>query len=318
MTEQSRTTRSRYSARRPAIAAFVLTVCLIPTSEGRALSATMPAEPIAALLQSPNQEDIASLRRELEGRPDWADGWLRLGTAFFARKDFDEALKALRRHLLLRPESAEAWALIGLSEYRSRDYDRALQSFGKVLTLGLSSHPESLFECRLHTAFLLTRSQRYTEGLMLLFDLAYQRPEDPRIVTGLGLAALQFPYLPDEIPSDRNEMVEMAGEAYSSLADFRLPESRDAYARLIARFPEAASLPSANPDQLLSGGSEGFPPTFAQEFVSAGEARLGNDDLVIGVVVDGKARAYPVNFMNGPLHEVVNDRVGDREIAATW
>src|SRR5262249_10105432 len=39
-------------------------------------------------------------------------------------------------------------------------------------------------------------------------------------------------------------------------------------------------------------------------------------DLVLGLVVHGQARAYPVNLLS--LHEVVNDVVGEEPVAGTW
>ena len=54
--------------------------------------------------------------------------------------------------------------------------------------------------------------------------------------------------------------------------------------------------------------------------VSADEANelLGPAELVLGVVVDGKARAYPINMLTGPSREIINDTLGGRAIAATW
>ena len=43
---------------------------------------------------------------------------------------------------------------------------------------------------------------------------------------------------------------------------------------------------------------------------------LVSGDRVIGVVVNGRARAYPIRFMN--WHEVVNDTLGARPIAVTY
>lgn len=54
------------------------------------------------------------------------------------------------------------------------------------------------------------------------------------------------------------------------------------------------------------------------EHVPAAEAALGDSDLVMGVVINGEARAYPVNYMNGPKNEVVNDTLGGQAIASTW
>ena len=54
------------------------------------------------------------------------------------------------------------------------------------------------------------------------------------------------------------------------------------------------------------------------EIVAASEAEIGDDDIVMGVVINGQARAYPVNYMNGPNNEVVNDELGGELIAPSW
>ena len=41
-------------------------------------------------------------------------------------------------------------------------------------------------------------------------------------------------------------------------------------------------------------------------------------ELVLGVVVNGEARAYPINMLTGPTREIINDTLGGRDIAATW
>lgn len=41
-------------------------------------------------------------------------------------------------------------------------------------------------------------------------------------------------------------------------------------------------------------------------------------ELVLGVVVNGEARAYPINQLTNPSREIINDTLGDRSIAATW
>lgn len=56
------------------------------------------------------------------------------------------------------------------------------------------------------------------------------------------------------------------------------------------------------------------------QVVSAGEAAtvLDDDELVLAVVIDGAARAYPINVMTGPTREIFNDTLGGRSITATW
>jgi len=52
------------------------------------------------------------------------------------------------------------------------------------------------------------------------------------------------------------------------------------------------------------------------EFVSADEAQIAADAWVLGVEIDGQARAYSLNLLN--RHEVVNDQIGERSFAAVW
>lgn len=43
---------------------------------------------------------------------------------------------------------------------------------------------------------------------------------------------------------------------------------------------------------------------------------LVSDDMVIGVEIEGHARAYPLSILN--VHEVINDRINDIPLAITW
>ena len=52
------------------------------------------------------------------------------------------------------------------------------------------------------------------------------------------------------------------------------------------------------------------------QFVSTSEANIADDSWVLGVVIDGQARAYSLNLLNS--HEVVNDRIGNIAFAAVW
>ena len=53
---------------------------------------------------------------------------------------------------------------------------------------------------------------------------------------------------------------------------------------------------------------------------SAAEAgnQVRDDELVLGVAINGEARAYPINMLTNPTREIINDTVGGRAIAATW
>lgn len=81
-----------------------------------------------------------------------------------------------------------------------------------------------------------------------------------------------------------------------------------------------ASLPAEPRDAseftLLREG--GFPLNVNPTIVPADAAEIGADDMVLGVVINGDARAYPLNYMNGPFNEIVNDQLGGIPIAPSW
>lgn len=72
--------------------------------------------------------------------------------------------------------------------------------------------------------------------------------------------------------------------------------------------------PPPGVEQILPRG--GIPAVFEPQFVSAVEADLPGDAWVLGVVVEGVAKAYSLNLLN--RHEVVNDRSGGTAYAAVW
>lgn len=66
--------------------------------------------------------------------------------------------------------------------------------------------------------------------------------------------------------------------------------------------------------QILPRG--GLPAVLAPRFVTAEEATIPDGAWVLGVVIDGEARAYSLNLLN--RHEVVNDRIAGTAFAAVW
>lgn len=50
--------------------------------------------------------------------------------------------------------------------------------------------------------------------------------------------------------------------------------------------------------------------------VEASEVELADDELVLGLVLDGQPIAYPVRYL--ATVEVLNDTVGETSIAPTW
>lgn len=72
-------------------------------------------------------------------------------------------------------------------------------------------------------------------------------------------------------------------------------------------------------EDIIGGGppKDGIPSLSDPKFLMADEANFMNDgDKVIGVVINGEARAYPTRILN--WHEAVNDRLAGSAILVTW
>ena len=59
-----------------------------------------------------------------------------------------------------------------------------------------------------------------------------------------------------------------------------------------------------------------IPAVFDPQYVSAEDADIPDDAWVLGVFVNGEARAYDLNLLNH--HEIVNDVIGRVPLAAVW
>lgn len=57
-------------------------------------------------------------------------------------------------------------------------------------------------------------------------------------------------------------------------------------------------------------------PIYHPRFLPAAQARLHDDDLVMGVAIGDQAKAYPITILNG--REMVNDGIGGVPILVTW
>lgn len=72
-------------------------------------------------------------------------------------------------------------------------------------------------------------------------------------------------------------------------------------------------------DEIQSGGppKDGIPALNKPEYIAADEADyMRPDEQVIGVMLNGFARAYPTRILS--WHELVNDRFGDLPVLVSW
>jgi tetratricopeptide (TPR) repeat protein len=187
-----------------------------------------------------NRDDAAidSYRQALKLKPEWDEGLWYLGMLLYEKENYFEACTALRSFLARNPGNGSAWALLGLNEYESRDYARALDHLQQSLVVGLGDNRKMTSTVSYVTAILLTRSEKFDESMALLFARVASGENASTLVEPLGLAALRLPLLPAEIPTERKEMVHLAGAAALAVEAQHYAEADKLFNELEAKYPD--------------------------------------------------------------------------------
>ena len=83
------------------------------------------------------------------------------------------------------------------------------------------------------------------------------------------------------------------------------------------RYPRNARL--ENPSRFGSAPGYRFdaiPPIYDPRFTDADDTALDGEELILGIEINGEAKAYPISVMRS--REMVNDKLGGVPILATW
>jgi predicted Zn-dependent protease len=172
----------------------------------------------------------------LELQPSWKEGLWYLGTLLYQKDEFASARDVLRRFVAEEPGTGPGWTLLGMSEFQTHEYARSLTHLQQGLAAGIADRKEMTKSAYYFIAILLTRFERFNESMDLLMQLAREEDGSDPVMEAAGLAALQMPLLPAEIPSDRREMVRLAGGAVCALATVRDPEAGKLIEQLVAAY----------------------------------------------------------------------------------
>ena len=76
---------------------------------------------------------------------------------------------------------------------------------------------------------------------------------------------------------------------------------------------------SENPSRFGSAPGYRFdriPPVYDPRFTHVDDTALDGDELILGIEINGEAKAYPISVMRS--REMVNDELGGIPILATW
>ncbi|MFZ0429108.1 MAG: tetratricopeptide repeat protein [Acidobacteriota bacterium] len=184
-------------------------------------------------------DDAATLYRQLvDLRPDWQQGRWFLGTILYDQGKYDEALQVFQSMVTRWPHHGPAVALSGLCQFQMGEYQQALQSFQQGRTLGLGDNPQMLATIRYHAALCLNRLGQFDAAYEALRVFAYENHQSRGIIRGLGLSALRLPYLPDEVPAGKDELVTMMGRAAFEGERGERARADALYRQILEKFPQ--------------------------------------------------------------------------------
>jgi predicted Zn-dependent protease len=194
----------------------------------------------AAIANNKPAEAIEILNRGLEQKPDWREGWWRLGSILYQADRYAQARPAFERLTSLDPKSGAPWVLLGLCEFEARDYGLALQHLERGQALGFPSKLELMDVARYHEALALIVSEKFEQAQILLNNLAREQGAPEEVIVAEGLAALQVPALPETIrktvDSERFALIMKVGKAEQLIALRKTPEAVAQYESLTSKY----------------------------------------------------------------------------------
>jgi tetratricopeptide (TPR) repeat protein len=186
-------------------------------------------------------EAIELYGRALRLRPSWTEGYWSVGTMYYELERNAECRDAFATVVRQQSSNADAWAFKGLCEFRLKRYRIALDDLTRARERGLRES-QLIPIVRYHRAILLTRFADYERALQAFGEFAREGNGDPLVIEGMGLAVLQLPHLPQEVPADAREMVTLAGRASVLAASNMIEPASAAFQELVRRYPQTRNV----------------------------------------------------------------------------
>jgi tetratricopeptide (TPR) repeat protein len=233
-----------------------LTLCLVLASAvGRANTFEELASRAAAALEAEKLPEALGLYRQaLQLKPDWEEGWWFVGIISYNTQQYAEGQLAYKKLVEINPRSAPGWAFMGLCEFETGAYDAALEHLERGLGLiGNGGPPEAQQALRFHEAMLLTRQGKWDPARRIYRTLVQRGLQDPALIAGIGVNALERAMVPSKVPADQQDLVLTAGNAAYQWMAGDQAKTDAAFSALVGRFPNGPGVHYLYATYLLSG-----------------------------------------------------------------
>jgi tetratricopeptide (TPR) repeat protein len=234
-------------------------------------------------------EAIEIYRKALALKPDWLEGRFVLGMMLYDNDRHADARDEFRRLGQQQPKNAMVLALKGMSEFRLKNYERALQELREARDFGIPN--QDVFWAASYTAaILLNRIEEYEAAFEILREFARNDRDTVPVIEAFGLSLLRMPFLPNEAPADRREMILMAGRAGYHQAKGRTTTfGRQAFEELVSRYPNAPNVHYAYGVHLLGDAPDQALEEFKRELRSSPTHTHAMLQIAYELIKQGKA-----------------------------
>lgn len=200
----------------------------------------------AAIAKDKPAEAIDILNQGLKRKPEWRQGWWRLGNVLYQADKYPQARYAFEHLVSLDSKTGAPWVLLGLCEFEARDYGLALQHLERGQALGFPSTLNLTGVARYHEALALIVTEKFEQAHILLNNLARAEGAPDEVIVAEGLATLEIPVLPQNIrktvDSERFAVIMKVGRAAQLLALRKTSEAVTQFEDLVAKYPDFMNL----------------------------------------------------------------------------
>jgi len=187
-------------------------------------------------------EAVGLYQRAVAQQPSWTEGYWYLGTIYYDTDRHDECRDAFAHVTGQQPDNGAAWAFRGLCEFRLRQHATALEHLNRADRAGVGDDPAFVAVVGYHRAILFARLAQFERAFDLDASLVRGGNTTPAMLDAVGIALLRLPLLPDEVPPEKRELVQLAGRAGVFRIGMMREAADQAFQQLVARYPDSPNV----------------------------------------------------------------------------